>query len=218
MPVSSLRVPRRAHIARVDHSDPLPYYYIPFTGWLFRWRLQLALDLLERPHYDRILEAGYGSGILLPTLSSLAGDVHAIDLHQRAHLASRMLRLEGATAHLMIGSVTQLSYASGSFDAAFCLSTLEHLHGDELRTAISELRRVLRPEGVALVGVPATGRAMELLFGAIGFSEIGEHHVSTRLEIEAELRRCFTVDREAHLPGILPRGVALYTVFRCKAR
>ena len=213
-----LLVPDRAHIGRVDHSDPLPYYYSALTGWLFRWRLTLALDLLGERGYGRILEAGYGSGILLPTLASISDEVHAMDLHRRTDLVTRMLEHEGVTSHVLVGSVTALSYASGRFDAVICLSTLEHLHDAELRAAVSELRRVLRPGGVAIVGVPASGRMMDLLFRAIGFSEIGEHHVSTHGEIETELRRAFEVDGEARLPAFLPSGTALYTVFRCRAR
>ena len=139
-----------------------------------------------------------------------------MDLHQRPDLAARMLRLEGVRAELLVGSVTALSYASESFDAVVCLSTLEHLHGAELRAALAELRRVLRPDGIAIVGVPASGWAMDLLFRAIGFAEIGEHHVSTRDDIESELGGVFTVEGEAHLPGQAPAAAALYTVFRCR--
>ena len=216
MPGAPLIVPRRAHIARVDESDPLPYYYFPLVGEVFRERLRLALRLLGDRRYGRVLEAGYGSGILLPTLATLADEVHAMDLHRRPDLATRMLQREGVRAPLLMGTVTALSYASESFDAVVCLSTLEHLHGAELRAALAELRRVLKPEGVAIVGVPASGWVMDLLFRAIGFAEIGEHHVSTRDDIEATLQEHFAVEGDARLPSFAPRSGALYTVFRCR--
>ena len=218
MPGPTLIVPRRAHIARVDESDPLPYYYLPLVGIVFRARLSLELELLGERRYARVLEAGYGSGILLPTLATLAQEVHGIDLHRRPDLAARMLDLEGVRAELVTGSVTSLSYAARSFDAVVCLSTLEHLHGPELRAALTEMERVLRPDGVAIVGVPASGWGMDLLFRAIGFAEIGEHHVSTRGEIESELRRVFDVDGEARLPSAAPAATTLYSVFRCRRR
>ena len=218
MPGATLIVPRRAHIARVDESDPLPYYYLPVVGTLFRARLKLALSLLGERTYGRVLEAGYGSGILLPTLASIAHEVHGMDLHRRPDLAKRMLGLECVPAQLLVGTITALSYASESFDAAVCLSTLEHLHGAELRAALDELHRVLRQDGVAIVGVPASGWVMDLLFRAIGFAEIGEHHVSTRDDIEAALRERFEVEDEARLPGGAPPRAALYSVFRCRRR
>jgi 2-polyprenyl-3-methyl-5-hydroxy-6-metoxy-1,4-benzoquinol methylase len=218
VPSAALIVPPRAHIARVDESDPLPYYYVPLVGRLFRARLTLALDLLGTRRYGRVLEAGYGSGILLPTLATIAGEVHAMDLHRRADLVRRMLALEGVRTPLQVGTVTALAYASETFDAVVCLSTLEHLHGPELSDALAEMRRVLRRDGVAIVGVPASGWAMDVLFRAIGFAEIGEHHVSRKDEIEAGLRRHFAVDGAARLPSFAPETAALYTVFRCRPR
>jgi SAM-dependent methyltransferase len=210
-------VPRRAHIARVDHSDPLPYYYLPIVGWLFRQRLQLALDLLGGGPYGKVLEAGYGSGILLPTLAARAKRIDAVDLHQRTDLVRRMLVREGVDATLAVGSVTGLGYRDASFDTVLCLSTLEHLAGDDLRAAVGELRRVTAQGGRAVVGIPSSGRLMDLLFGLIGFSEIDEHHVSTREDIEGALGAAFRIDGEARLPSVGPRDSALYTVLRCIA-
>jgi SAM-dependent methyltransferase len=211
-----LRVPRRAHIARVDPSDPLDFYYAPHTAWIFRWRLQLALDLLGPGPYESLLEAGYGSGILLPSLAARTHELHAMDLHRRTDLVAAMLRAEGVRATLAIGDVCSLPYADGAFDALVCVSTLEHLHGDELTAAVDGFQRVLRPNGIAVVGVPASGRLMEALFNVIGFHEIDDHHVSTRGDIERSLRRSFHVEAQAHLPGGLPEAAALYSVFRCR--
>src|SRR5437868_5642361 len=78
-----LRMPARGHIRRVDESDPLPWYYRPLVGWLYRERLQMALDLLGPGPFGRILEAGYGSGILLPTLAARTQELFAMDLHRQ---------------------------------------------------------------------------------------------------------------------------------------
>ena len=214
---ASLILPNRSTIQRVDHSDPLDWYYSPATGWLFRRRLQLALDLLGGGPFESLLEAGYGSGILLPTLAHLTRRLYAMDLHRRTDLAGSMLAAEGVNAALSVGTVTSLGYANASFDALICVSTLEHLHGDELMVAVREFKRVLRPGGTAIIGVPASGRVMDLLFRLIGFSEIGDHHVSSRGDIAVALRQTFHVDGERHLPDIGPSQAALYTVFRCRA-
>lgn len=215
----ALHVPDRAHIRRVDESDPLPYYYLPGTAWLFRQRLRLALELLNGGGpYESVLEAGYGSGILLPTLRRLAGRVHAMDLHQNTGVVQSMLHAEGVDATLSVGDVRSLAYASGQFDAVVCISTLEHLHGPDLDAAVREMRRVLRPGGVAVLGVPASGWIMDALFRVIGFSEIGEHHVSTHHDIADAISTHFTQEAERHLPGMASRRTALYTVYRGRAR
>lgn len=216
-PVLRLVMPERRHIQRVDDSDPLPWYYYPVTSILYRYRLQMALDLLGPGPFERVLEAGYGSGILLPSLHQLAREVYAVDLHQRTDLVSAMLRAEGVPASLAVGSVCALAYDDASFDAVVCVSTLEHLHGPELRSAIGELHRVLKPGGRAIIGVPASGWAMDLLFRAVGFSEIDEHHVSTQDDIEHELARYFDIDGERRMPSFAPERLTLYTAFRCRA-
>jgi len=214
---SQLVLPARQNIQRVDHSDPLDWYYSPLTGWLFKQRLRMGLDLLGPGPFGSILEAGYGSGILLPSLASRTTSLHALDLHRRTDLVQPMLVAERVHASLSVGTVTQLGLEDASFDALVCISTLEHLHDEELTAAVQELRRVLRRGGVAIVGVPASGWVMDLLFRAIGFAEIGDHHVSTRGDIAGALRRTFTVDGERHLPGFGRRSAALYSVFRCRA-
>lgn len=211
-----LHLPERGHIRQVDESDPLPYYYAPVTGWLYRRRLELALDLLGPGPYARLLEVGYGSGILLPSLRARAGQIFATDLHHEARAVAAMLAAERTEVALTVGDARTLGYADASFDAVVCVSTLEHLPPPELAAAVDGLRRVLRPGGVAVVGVPASGWAMDLLFRAIGFHEIGDHHVSTRDGIERALGHAFRIEAEARLPGFGPHQAALYTVLRCR--
>jgi SAM-dependent methyltransferase len=212
-----LILPARDHIQRVDHSDPLPYYYFLPTAWLYRERLQMALDLLGPGPFQDVLEAGYGSGILLPSLTARARRVFAMDLHQRTDLVRSMLHAEGQQAELSVGTVTGLAFADASFDAVVCVSTMEHLHDEELEATVREFRRVLRPGGVAIVGVPASGVVMDLLFRAVGFSEIGDHHVSTRADIVEAMARTFLLEEERHMPAFAPKGASLYSVFRCRA-
>ena len=51
-----------------------------------------------------------------------------------------------------IGDIVDLPFANGSFDVVICIHVLEHIRDDA--KAISELYRVLRPGGWALVSVP----------------------------------------------------------------
>jgi ubiquinone/menaquinone biosynthesis C-methylase UbiE len=59
-----------------------------------------------------------------------------------------------ARADFRVGSLPDLPLPSTSVDAAICLEVLEHLDND--KTALRELRRVLRPGGLLIVSVPQT--------------------------------------------------------------
>ncbi|MGI8422842.1 MAG: class I SAM-dependent methyltransferase [Chloroflexota bacterium] len=183
---------------------------------MYRARLEMALELLGPERYAKLLEAGCGSGIMLPSLRARAGRLYAMDIHKRHDLVSRMLRCEGVEAALGVGNVCALGYSDAAFDAVVCMSTLEHLHGEELTAAIVEFGRVLRAGGVAVVGVPATGWLMDVLFRAIGFWDIDDHHVSTRDSIRAELARHFSIEAERHMPGRGAHAFTLYSAFLCR--
>lgn len=50
--------------------------------------------------------------------------------------------------------VTNLPFGDGSFDFVYCSHVLEHVFDD--KAAMREFRRVLRPDGWALLAVPIT--------------------------------------------------------------
>jgi SAM-dependent methyltransferase len=56
----------------------------------------------------------------------------------------------------LIGSVTDLRAVvpDGSCDAVWSSHNIEHLHAHEVRPALSEFRRVLKPDGFALITCP----------------------------------------------------------------
>ena len=62
-----------------------------------------------------------------------------VDLEGRPHAPYRV-------------DISNIPFDSASFDAAICIHVLEHVEND--RQAISELYRVLRPGGWALISVP----------------------------------------------------------------
>jgi SAM-dependent methyltransferase len=49
------------------------------------------------------------------------------------------------------GLITSLPYAVGQFDRIFCISVLEHLEREELRTTLREFERVLMPDGLIVL-------------------------------------------------------------------
>jgi SAM-dependent methyltransferase len=78
---------------------------------------------------------------------------HALDqvLSSMPHLERVTADLEPGAADLQI-DITHIALADSSFDAILCSHVLEHVDDD--RRAMSELHRVLRPGGWALILVP----------------------------------------------------------------
>lgn len=60
-----------------------------------------------------------------------------------------------------MASVTALPFATGAFDVVLCNHVIEHVPGPG--AVVTELARVLRPGGLAIIGVPNEGCAMAWL-------------------------------------------------------
>ncbi len=100
-----------------------------------------------------VLDAGCGPGsITLGLAAALApGEVVGIDVQPSQVEKARALAVQRGVTNVRFeaSNVYELPFPDGSFDAAFANSVLEHLR--EPVRALAELRRVLRPGGIAEV-------------------------------------------------------------------
>jgi len=78
-----------------------------------------------------------------------------IDRGKKAIRAARRVAEQlGIEAEYVLGDVRELRFPDASFDAVFSYSVLQHLAKDDVRGVISEIRRVLRPGGIAWIEMP----------------------------------------------------------------
>jgi SAM-dependent methyltransferase len=207
-----LVLPPRGLLSPNNAVDPLRYYYHPLVGILFRQRLQIGLDLLPG-RCRRLLEVGYGSGLLLPTLAQTTDELYGIDREPAPPgLRDQLAQLGCAPRELVAADVTAMPFADGYFDAVVAFSIFEHLREPELRRALAEVARVLGRGGYLLVGCPAVHRLMNAGFAAIGFRGIEDHHVSSMhdvLRLAAPRFRCAAAATLPPLPRALSQRAAL---------
>jgi SAM-dependent methyltransferase len=108
-----------------------------------------------------VLDAGCGDGINLIGLRDLAAKRRLrLDLFGVDYNFLRLTRARGVDSRARVhqGSLYQLPFVSGSFDVVLCNHVLEHV--PDLPAALANLRRVLRPGGLMIVGVPNEGCLM----------------------------------------------------------
>jgi SAM-dependent methyltransferase len=192
-------------------TDPIEYYKRPLVGRVFRERINRGLRLLPERRFERALELGYGAGAVLLSLAPGVDELHGLDLDADPARVQPILKSRGCSAALRQGSVYELPYADSSFDLVVSFSMFEHLH--EYRKGLAEVVRVLRPNGLFLLGMPAVNKLMEAAFLAIGFKGINDHHVTTPRQVEAAfvaagLRRIAFAGLD--LPFRAPLGLRVY--------
>jgi SAM-dependent methyltransferase len=115
--------------------------------WRDEYRIGLAATMRAEQKTD-VLEIGAGSGHSSAFFSDEGFAVVAIDL---SPLNIERCMAKGLDAR--VADFTDLPFREASFDAIWSMSCLMHAPDTELTKAIAEMDRVLRPGGVAVVGL-----------------------------------------------------------------
>jgi cyclopropane fatty-acyl-phospholipid synthase-like methyltransferase len=171
--------------------------------------------LLKEKGFRRILDLGCGAGRHLVYLAKEGFEVFGTDISETGlgH-ARRWLKQEGLTAELKRSDMTEIPYPDRFFDAAISIAVIYHGTLAEMRRAIAEVHRVLRPGGLALLTLKSKrsfryGKGEEIESDTY-IPDTGEdsgvpHHYSDREETE-ELLRDFVIREINHMERIFEGG------------
>jgi len=165
---------------KVDRNDPLRHYYAPVIGRLYRQRVEMSLA--ECSGGKRILEVGFGSGLSFLNLNELYDEIYGLDLKADATQVEEVFRNKGIIVQLTNGDVLQMPYEDSFFDTILLISILEHMKPEQLDAAFTEIRRVLRPGGQVVYGVPVERPFMTFAFLLLRYN-IHKHHFSTETDV-----------------------------------
>ncbi len=153
--------------------------------WWHVSKRELVKKLMNKHQFAfPLLDLGCGGGALLAELRA-DGLAVGVDSSQEALTHAR----EKGISELVAASIDVLPFNDGTFAGVLMLDVLEH-HPDPV-TALSEVRRVLRPGGRLLVTVPAFGWMWSYADDVMGhYRRYGKEHLRSDLEATP-----FTVDR-----------------------
>ncbi len=166
--------------AGVDRDDPLRFYFRPVIGKIYRRRIELCLA--ECTGGQHVLEVGFGSGVTFLNLNDNYQEIYGLDLNVSVEDVEAVFKARQIETHLQNGSVLSIPYEDDFFDTVLLISILEHLKPFEQMQAFREIRRVLRPGGQAIYGVPIERGFMVFMFRLLGCN-IREHHFSTEKDV-----------------------------------
>ena len=122
------------------------------------WWHAVVRSLVERalagrlPPRGRLLDAGCGSGGMLAFLQERMGDLDVAGIDAAEHAVQHCHRRGLCT--VQSGTVEELPFAAAVFDAVLSLDVLYHAGVNQER-ALAEMGRVLRPDGLLVLNLPA---------------------------------------------------------------
>lgn len=164
------------------------FYYLPIIGAMYRRRVELCLAKCKGG--GSILEVGFGSGLTFLNLNDLYKKIYGLDLTCDVKAVREVFAARGIHPNLCNGDVTHMHYEDNQFDTVLLISILEHLKPHELEQALAEIKRVLKPGGQVVYGVPVERPIMVFVFRLLGYN-IREHHFSTEKEVAQAAEKLF---------------------------
>ncbi len=100
----------------------------------------------------RVLEIGVGLGTDLLQFAEAGADCHAIDItEEHMKLARENMALHGYQADIRRSDATAIDFPDNYFDVVYSFGVVHHI--PEIERVLAEIRRVLKPGGVALITV-----------------------------------------------------------------
>jgi arsenite methyltransferase len=151
------------------------------TGRLFafvlnrgnRGMVTAAINAAQIAPGDRVADVGFGGGLSLALLLDRVGPTGHVDGIELAGTmlaaARRKFRAASSDGRLTLhhGSITETGLDKASLDALITVNTIYFV--DNLELAFSELARVVRPSGRAVIGLGDPEAMASLPFTAYGF-------------------------------------------------
>jgi 2-polyprenyl-6-hydroxyphenyl methylase/3-demethylubiquinone-9 3-methyltransferase len=115
------------------------------------WRAGYQENVIKKlgidPKGKTALEVGSGGGILTEEIARMGFITTGVDPSEQSIVtASNHAKANGLHINYDKGIGENLPYADNSFDAVFCCDVLEHVR--DLPKVISEISRVLKPDGI----------------------------------------------------------------------
>ena len=101
----------------------------------------------------KVLDIGCGGGMVSAYFCEQESSVFGIDISENMiRQADTYVRSLSLSAKFSVGDASALEFPDSYFDVITCISVIEWLDKDT--ETIQEIRRVLKPNGIAIVSVP----------------------------------------------------------------
>ncbi|MBC8550660.1 MAG: class I SAM-dependent methyltransferase [Candidatus Brocadiales bacterium] len=200
---------------QIEIKNDFMYYILeefPKIGGGIREKFSYSHPVKHTPKGGRVLDIGVGAGDALDYESLDELEYTAVEL--LPELAKKAHKNHPKAGVIIADSQGHLPFSDNTFDRVKALDVLEHL--PDLPLALSEIYRVLKPNGVFCVAIPTEGlpnklahmlytnRMFKKRYGTDCYWWLDSEHINRPWEVIEELEKYFTIKRKDFFPFVLP--------------
>lgn len=113
------------------------------------------VKIFKKHHVKKVLDLGFGSGRHVIYLAKHGFEVYGIDISlEGKKITNAWLKNKNLKGNLKIGSIyKKLPFGDNFFDAVISTSSIHHERIQNVRKAIAEIERILKPRGLIFITV-----------------------------------------------------------------
>ena len=145
--------PKDSYYAYHDHSIKPPALKRLLSRWLLN--IETKDPIFSAP--GKFLDVGCGSGAYLNKMRASGWETFGVEVSQAAAETGQKLKL-----NIFNGTLTEAAFPEASFDYIRLNHSLEHIL--DPNETIAEIRRILKPSGKLMIGVPNIASATFRIF------------------------------------------------------
>ena len=168
--------------------------------------------LIKDATFDNILDIGYGSGIFFPELKKHSSNLFGIDIHEYHTEIQKRLFEYGIEVNLSKANIDKLPFTDNFFECIIAISVLEHIKN--LEKTLLEILRVLKPNGIFLVGIPIKNKFMNLIFKNLLRFQSDRYHLNSHIDVIVGIQKFFRVLETRKFPYFLPIDSGFYIALK----
>jgi 2-polyprenyl-3-methyl-5-hydroxy-6-metoxy-1,4-benzoquinol methylase len=136
----------------------IPYHWSgmqpdSYRGRVYWGYLNMILEIAGNIAGKNVLDAGCGDGRFSAELKKRGADVTGVDLSEKALSFAKIFLPD---VNFLQAGIESLPLSDKIFDFIFFIETLEHIPPENIPAVLSELKRVLKDDGMILISTPST--------------------------------------------------------------
>lgn len=208
-------LPDKSLLQKTGKVDYFDWNYSFPIKYIQLYRFKTVAKLLGDKTYQKLLEAGTGSGIFLPELSRHCENLYACDIHPHFENIAHLLKNHNIQNYeLKSQSIEHTDYPDNFFDAIVAVSVLEFV--DDLQASINEIRRILKKDGIFITICPMESKLLDSILSLYTKKKPEEEFGESRMYVGKALEENFSIIKKGYMLPILGKLFPVYTHYKLK--